>query len=181
MLFTFTLLLLFLYKFWIMVTIPSGIPYCRRIAHSEGFPEVDEICHHWFCHAVTFSITCLSANIWSLHDLPGLNLLVLDVDLYPLPYTRILPSKYTRKHFAWDWQQSQRWKWVIFRDPWPIWPITQLTHDPHDPRPMTHGQWPLHHFTLRMGRGGGVAWWYCTTLSVLTAKNRRLKLSLQLW
>ena len=25
-----------------------------------------------FCHAATFSITCLSANIWSRHDLPGL-------------------------------------------------------------------------------------------------------------
>jgi len=32
----------------------------------------------------------------------------------------------------------QRWKWVIFRDPWPMWPIAQLTHDPHDPWPMTH-------------------------------------------
>jgi len=59
----------------------------------------------------------------------------------------------------------QRWKWVIFCDPWPMWPITQLTHDPHDPRPMvitpTHGT----------RRGRGVAWWYWTTLSVLTAKN----------
>jgi len=33
----------------------------------------------------------------------------------------------------------QRWKWVIFRDPWPMWPITQLTYDPHDPLPTTHG------------------------------------------
>ena len=33
---------------------------------------------------------------------------------------------------------------------------------------------------LRMGQGGSVAWWYWTTLSVLRAKNRRLKLSLQL-
>jgi len=34
--FIFTLLLLSLYKFWMMVTIPSGIPYCRRIADSDG-------------------------------------------------------------------------------------------------------------------------------------------------
>ena len=47
--------------------------------------------------------------------------------------------------------------------------------------PMTHEPWPLHHFILRMGIGGGVAWWYWTILSVLRAKNRRLKLSLQLW
>jgi len=38
--------------------------------------------------------------------------------------------------------QKQRWKWVIFRDPWPMWPITQLTHDPHDPWRTTHGHYP---------------------------------------
>jgi len=53
---------------------------------------------------------------------------------------------------------DQRWRWVIFRDPW-----------------------PLHHFIgLGMGLGGGVAWWYWTTLSILRAKNCRLKLNLQL-
>jgi len=67
----------------------------------------------------------------------------------------------------------QRWKWVIFRDPWPMWPITQLTHDPHDPWPMAITS--FHHFTHGTRRGR--AWWYWTTLSVLTAK----KLSLQLW
>ena len=43
---------------------------------------------------------------------------------------------------------------------------------------MTHGQ--LHHFILRMGLGGRgmVVLDKWTTLSVLRAKNRRLKLSL---
>ena len=47
---------------------------------------------------------------------------------------------------------------------------------------VTHDPWPLHHFILRMGLEGSVAWWYLTTLSVLRTKNRRprLKLSLQL-
>jgi len=36
----------------------------------------------------------------------------------------------------------QRWKWVIFRDPWPMWPITQLTHEGHDP----HDPWPTTSF-----------------------------------
>jgi len=31
-----------------------------------------------------------------------------------------------------------------------------------------------------MGLRGGVAWWYWTTLSVLRAKDRRLKLSLKM-
>jgi len=39
---------------------------------------------------------------------------------------------------------------------------------------MTHDLWSL---PLRRGQGGAVAWWYWTTLSVLRAKNRRLKLS----
>jgi len=40
----------------------------------KGFPEVDEIYTiTGFCHAVTFSMLCLSVNIWSLHDLSGLN------------------------------------------------------------------------------------------------------------
>ena len=48
----------------------------------------------------------------------------------------------------------------------------------------THDPWhmiTIHHFILRMGLGGGVAWWYWTTLSVLRATNCTLKLSLQLW
>jgi len=70
--------------------------------------------------------------------------------------------------------RRQRWKWIIFRDPWPMWPITQLTHDPHDPWPTTH------HFILRLGLGGGVTWRYWTTLSVFRAKNRE-RWSLQQW
>ena len=51
-----------------------------------------------------------------------------------------------------------------------------VTHDPCDPShswPMTHDPWSL---PLRMGQGGGVAWWYWTTLSVFRAKNRRSQL-----
>ena len=61
---------------------------------------------------------------------------------------------------------------------WPMTHVTNHTVDPWPTWPMTHGS--LHHFILRMGLGEGVAWWYWTTLSVLRAKNRRLKLSLQL-
>jgi len=39
----------------------------------------------------------------------------------------------------------QKWKWVIFRDPWPMWPITQLTNYLHDPWP-----WTLHHFIISL-------------------------------
>jgi len=46
-------------------------------------------------------------------------------------------------------------------DPSYGWPMTHMTHD----------SWPLHHFILRMGLGGGVAWWYWTTLSVFRAKK----------
>ena len=35
---------------------------------------------------------------------------------------------------------------------------------------MTHDPWQLRHFILRMALGGGVAWWYWTTLSILRAK-----------
>ena len=30
---------------------------------------------------------------------------------------------------------------------------------------VTHDLWPLHRSILRMGLGGGVAWWYWTTVS----------------
>jgi len=77
--FIFTLLLLSLYKFSMMVTIPSGIPYCRRIADSDGrcmqskaFLKSMKFTITGFYHAVTFSIICLRANVWSLHGLPGL-------------------------------------------------------------------------------------------------------------
>jgi len=36
---------------------------------------------------------------------------------------------------------------------------------------VTHDPWPLHYFILLMGLGGGVAWWYWTTLSVLKANK----------
>ena len=56
--FIFTLLLLSLYEFWMMVTIPSGIPYCRRIAHSDGrcmqskaFLKSMKFTITGFCHA----------------------------------------------------------------------------------------------------------------------------------
>ena len=71
----------------------------------------------------------------------------------------------------------QKWKWVIFCDPWPMWHITQLTRDPHDPWPMAIMVINHYHFILRMGLGWGVAWWYWTTLSILRTKNRRLNLS----
>jgi len=61
---------------------------------------------------------------------------------------------------------TQRWKWVIFRDPWPMWPITQLTHDPHDLWPMA-----ITLFHPAHGIGGSVTWWYWTTLSVLGANK----------
>jgi len=86
-----------------------------------------------------------------------------------------------------SWLRSQRWKWVIFRDPWPM---AHHTVDPWPTWPMTHDLWPLHHFILRKetrtptpppSLGRGVALWYWTTLSVLRATNRGLKLSLQLW
>ena len=64
----------------------------------------------------------------------------------------------------------QRWKWVIFRDPRPA-HVIHHTVDPWPTWPMTHDPWPLHYFILLMGLGGGVAWWYWTTLSVLKAKN----------
>jgi len=35
--------------------------------------------------------------------------------------------------------------------------------------PMTHDPWLLHYFILLMGIGGGVAWWYWTTILVLKA------------
>jgi len=59
--------------------------------------------------------------------------------------------------------------------------LSFVTHDPCDPLyiwSMTDDPWPLHHFILRMGREGGVAWWYWTTLSVLIAKICKSKLSL---
>ena len=61
------------------------------------------------------------------------------------------------------------------------WPMTHVTHHTVDPWPiwpMTHDPWSL---PLRMGQGGGVAWWYWPTLSVFRAKNCRSKLSPQLW
>ena len=60
----------------------------------------------------------------------------------------------------------QRWKWIIFRDPWPMWPITQLTHDPHDPWPMAITSFHPTHGT-KMGRGIVVL----ATLSVLRANK----------
>ena len=63
----------------------------------------------------------------------------------------------------------QRWKWVIFRDPWPIcdpshsWPMTHMTHDP---RSMVITPFHPMHGTRR-----GMAWWRWTTLSVLRTKK----------
>ena len=51
----------------------------------------------------------------------------------------------------------QRWKWVIFRDPWPM-------------------AFTLGYFNLLMGLGGNVAWWYWTTLSVLGANKMWIKI-----
>jgi len=56
------------------------------------------------------------------------------------------------------------------------WPMTHVTHhtvDPWPTWPMTHDPWSL---PLRMGQGGGVAWWYWTTLSVLRAKKSYVKI-----
>jgi len=61
---------------------------------------------------------------------------------------------------------GQRWKWVIFCDPWPMWPIAHFTHDPHDPWPMVITLFHPTHWT-----GKGVAWWYCTTLIILGFEN----------
>ena len=75
-------LLLLLHRFWMMATMLSGIPYCLRINHNEGrtrcmqskaFQKSMKFIITGICHAVTFSMICLSAKIWSLHDLPGLN------------------------------------------------------------------------------------------------------------
>jgi len=57
---------------------------------------------------------------------------------------------------------TQRWKWVIFLDPWPTWPMAITSFHP------THGN------------RRGVTWWH-DNLWVLRAKNRTLKLSFQLW
>jgi len=54
------------------------------------------------------------------------------------------------------------------------WPMTHVTHHTVDPWltwPMTHDPRRLHYFILRMGQGGGVAWWYWTTISVFRAKK----------
>jgi len=68
------------------------------------------------------------------------------VGLCPDPLgERLAPSLRPPSH-------NQRWKWVIFRDPWPMWQITQLTHDPHDPWPMAITTFHPTHGT-RMGRG----------------------------
>ena len=63
-----------------MVTIVCGIPYFLSIDHTDGlckqskaFQKSMKFIITGFCHAVTFSMICLSVNIWSLHDLPGLN------------------------------------------------------------------------------------------------------------
>jgi len=59
-----------------------------------------------------------------------------------------------------------------------LWPMTHVTITTHSwpMTHMTHDPWPLHHFILRMGLGGGVAWWYRTTLSVLIAKKSYIKI-----
>jgi len=63
-----------------MAIMLSGIPYCLRINHNEGrgmqskaFRKSMKFIITGICHAFTFSMMCLSAKIWSLHDLPGLN------------------------------------------------------------------------------------------------------------
>ena len=40
---------------------------------SKAFQKYIKFITTGLCHAVTFSVICLSANISSLHDLPGLN------------------------------------------------------------------------------------------------------------
>ena len=40
----------------------------------KSLPEIHEVYHHQVCHVRVFSITCLSVQIFSQHNLPGLNL-----------------------------------------------------------------------------------------------------------
>jgi len=64
----------------LLPTILPGIPYHFRINRNEGwcmqskaFRKSMKFIITGICHAVTFSMICLTAKICSLHDLPGLN------------------------------------------------------------------------------------------------------------
>ena len=81
-----------------------------------------------------------------------------------------------------DDDYGHRWKWFIFRDPWPMWVMWPINHTVV-PCPMT--QWPLHPIILPIIPGLGGAWHggiglLDNPLGFESKKNRRLKLKIKL-
>jgi len=68
------------------------------------------------------------------------------------------------------------WQWGVSRSPVPVlwpadsmnlllrWQLERRCRDGNGSSYVTRDPWPLHYFILLMGLGGGVAWWYWTTL-----------------